>query len=267
MKFGEQVEGWLSKIVVDSEYQTAKTNQTYDKNDFESYVDLFDAEHTEREYEWMSDIFIPEFPTQMLTQSAIDVSQYFQTREFVDVYLEDGDPQGKLSAEATKELINRTLNRRELYHYMKYVRAKNLNHLHGHVDIKCWWEQETETEYDIDGFGDIIEEYEIATKDNFNYEILDPRNVFTDKMYAYSMQQRKWVIIRGEKSLEQLKREREQFGYFNLKHLEKNTNQRPDQKTDTFKETVEEGIEDYQRPDNKSSPMYDILERYGMFWV
>ena len=86
-KFSEGIESHLAKIVVDSEYQTARTNQSQDKTDFESYIDMFDAERTEREYDWMSDIFLPEFPTQMLTQSAIDVSQYFQTRDFVEVYI------------------------------------------------------------------------------------------------------------------------------------------------------------------------------------
>lgn len=266
-KFGEQVENWLSKVVIDAEYRTAQRNQLYDKHDFESYIDMFDAEHTDREYEWMSDIFIPEFPTQMLTQSAIDVSQYFSTRDFVDVYIEDGDEQAKLSAAATKELINRTLNRRELFHYMKYIRAKNINHLLGHVDLKCWWEQESETEYDIDGHNQIVDEYEIVVKDHFNYEVLDPRNVFTDNMYAYSMQQRQWVIVRGEKSLTDLRAQKDQFDYFNLDTLKKLSENKRPEKTETFQETVEEGIENYEIPQNTSSPKFDILERYGKFWV
>jgi hypothetical protein len=111
-KFKEGIETTLAQIVVDGEYQIGKTNQGNDISDFESYIDLFDAERAEKEYDWMSDIFIPEFPTHMLTQSAIDVSQYFKTRDYVDVYHEDTDPKGKKSADATKELINRTLNRR-----------------------------------------------------------------------------------------------------------------------------------------------------------
>ena len=266
-KFGQELENHMAKIVVDAEYQTARQNQSQEKADFESYIDMFDAERTEREYDWMSDIFLPEFPTQMLTQSAIDVSQYFQTRDFVEVYIEDESEETELAAKATQELINRTLNRRDLYHYMKYVRAKNLNHLYGHVDIKCWWEQSIETEYDIDGHGEIIDEFEIVTKDRFNYEVLDPRNVFTDNVYAYSMQERKWIIIRGEKTLNDLKAQQEQFGYFNLKFLEESTNAKATSKTETFTDTVEGDIDTYELPDNKSTPRYDILERYGKFWV
>lgn len=266
-KFTEEVEKRMAAIVVDAEYATAQRNQGQDASDFESYIDLFDAERTEKEYDWMSDIFIPEFPTQMLTQSAIDVSQYFQTRDFVEVFLEDEGEESILAAAATQELLNRTLNRRELYHYMKYVRAKNLNHLYGHVDIKCWWEQETQTEYDIDGFDEIKEEYEIVVKDGFQYEVLDPRNVFTDNKYAYSMQQREWIIIRGEKSLDDLTAQAEQFGYFNLDVLEKNTHTGSTEKTETFKETTEEPYNQLERPENKSGPKFDILERYGKWWV
>jgi len=266
-KFDKDIEDQLAMMVVDSEYQTARQNQKYDKDDFESYVDLFDAEHTEREYEWMSDIFIPEFPTQMLTQSAIDVSQYFQTREFVDVFIEDGDEQAQLSAQASKELINRTLNRRKLYHYIKYVRGKTLNHLNGHVDIECWWEQDSETEYDIDGFGEIKEEFEVTTKDYFNYAVLDPRNVFTDKAYAYSMQEREWVIIREEKTLEKLKADEETFQYFNLDLLEELAEKSQEEKTDTYRETIEEEINDYELPPRGKSVRFDILKRYGKFWT
>jgi len=266
-KYKEGVETTLAKIVVDGEYQIAKTNQSNDFSDFESYIDLFDAERTEKNYDWNSDIFIPEFPTHMLTQSAIDVSQYFQTRDYVEVYYEDTDPKGMASAQATKELINRTLNRRELHHYPKFVRAKTINHLIGHVDLKCWWEQKLETEYDVNTFGDIVGEEDVPVKDHFNYEVLDPRNVFTDSKYAYSMQQRDWVIIRCEKDLNRLKSEKDQFGYFNLDLLEKEHPVKSDEGTETARETIESDDGQKLLPDNKLGGKYDILERYGKWWV
>ena len=266
-KFKKEVESVLAKIVVDGEYQTAKTNQSNDVSDFESYIDMFDAERTEKDYDWMSDIFIPEFPTHMLTQSAIDVSQYFQTRSFVEVYYEDTKPEGMASAESTKELINRTLNRRELYHYQKFVRAKTINHLIGHVDLHCWWEQKLETEYDINAFGDIIEETDVPVKDQFNYEVLDPRNVFTDSKYVYSMQQRDWVIIRCERSLNELKAEKDDFAYFNLDLLGKENEVKSDEKTETAMATIESDDGYKLLPDNKMGGKYDILRRYGKFWV
>ena len=257
----------LAKIVYDGEYRIGKTNQLAAISEFESYVDLFDAERVEKEYDWMSDIFLPEFSTHMLTQSAIDVSQYFQTRDFVDVYYEDTDPEGKASAEATKELLNRTLNRRKLYHYMKYVRAKTINHLVGHVDLHCWWEQETETEYDVNAFGDIVGEARVPVNDYFNYEVLDPRNVFTDSNYVYSMQDRDWVIIRSERTLSQLKNSANTEGYFNLDALEKDFEVKSDEKTETMQETIESDDGYKLLPVNRLGGKYDILKRYGKFLV
>ena len=131
----------VAKIVVDHEYTIAEQNQTSDFNDFESYIDMFDAERTEKEYYWMSDIFLPEFPSHMLTQSAMDVAQYFQTRDFVECFVMENGIEALAAADANEECINRTLNRRKLYFYHKYVRAKNICNMAGQVYLKCWWEQ------------------------------------------------------------------------------------------------------------------------------
>lgn len=272
-KFDEKIESQLSKIVIDSEYVIAKANQSGEISDFEHYIDLFDAERNEKEYDWMSDIFIPEFPSHMLTQSSIDVSQYFQTRDFVEVYIEDESPQTLASAEATKELVNRTLNRRDLHHYMKFVRAKNINHLGGHVDIHCWWEQDVEEVGVEDEFGDSAFDddgnplvQQIVHKDQFNYEVLDPRSVFTDSAYQYSMQDREFVIIRFERTLEKLKRERLIHGYFNLRLLEEDHVSSDTEKTETHRETVEaDAGTSKEHPENKMGKRFDIFKRFGEF--
>lgn len=264
-KFKENVEKKLVSLIIDNEYRTAQTNQEPELADFESYIDLFDAERTEKDYDWMSDIFIPEFPSHMLTQSSIDVSQYFATRDFVEVYIESEKPEDIAAAESTKELINRTLNRRNLYHYPKFVRGKNINHLVGHVDLHCWWEQEIDYEYDEDEFG-LADEREVVVKDQFNYEVLDPRNVFTDTKYCYSMQERDWVIIRSERILEQLKKEAEQFGYFNLDLLEDGQSSET-YKTETHKDTIDSDTGGKEHPADKTSPRFDILKRLGKHWI
>lgn len=266
-QFDEETENQLSKIVVDNEYITAKTNQENDKADFEHYIDLFDAERNAKEYDWMSDIFIPEFPSHMLTQSSIDVSQYFQTRDFVEVYIEDESPETLASAESTKELVNRTLNRRDLHHYMKFVRAKNINHLGGHVDAHCWWEQDIEEFTEIDDFGNETTQ-QVVHKDQFNYEILDPRNVFTDSAYHYSMQDREFVIIRFERTLHKLKREALTHNYFNLHLLEEGGVSSDTEKTETHRETVEaDSGTNKEHPKNKMGKRFDILKRFGEFWI
>uniref|UniRef100_A0A6M3XN29 Portal protein n=1 Tax=viral metagenome TaxID=1070528 RepID=A0A6M3XN29_9ZZZZ len=268
-KFNEQVETHLAQIVIDREYVTGKQNQQRELSDFKSYVDMFDAERTEKEYDWMSNISIPEFSSHMLTQSSIDVSQYFQTRDFVECFINDEGDIAQKAAKSNQELINRTLNRRDLYHYQKFVRSKTINHLGGHVDYQCWWERDgyKESELGEDDYGEPVEyEVDVVTKDKFCYEVLDPRNTFTDSKYCYSMQDREWVIIRSERSLTQLKKEAKQFGYFNLDLLEDDKYSSA-HKTETHSETVEDGTGGKSLPENKTGALFDIFKRYGKFWV
>jgi hypothetical protein len=267
-KFDEQVETYLAQVVVDREYPIGKMNQQRDFSDFESYIDMFDSERYEKEYDWMSNISIPEFASHMLTQSSIDVSQYFQTRDFVECFINDEGELAQKAAKANQELINRTLNRRDLYHYQKFVRAKTINHLGGHVDIQCWWKRDgyKQTEMAEDDYGEPFEyDVDVVTKDEFHYEVLDPRNVFKDSKYCYSMQDREWVIIRSERSLTQLKKEAKQFGYFNLDLLDDDRHSSA-YKTETHTETVEDGT-GKERPENKTGAMFDILKRYGKYWI
>ena len=124
-----------------NEYTTSKQNHTERDDDFEKFVSLLDSEPQDRDYEWMSNIRLPEFASHWLTQSSIDVEQYFKSRDFVEAYLEDES--GKPNSDAAKELINRTLNQRHLNHYVKFVRAKGINHLIGHVYAVTEWQKET----------------------------------------------------------------------------------------------------------------------------
>jgi hypothetical protein len=85
----KDVDQLLADQVINGEVEIAIQNQDVTNNDFEEFVYLLDSERHQKHYEWMSDIRIPEFASHMLTQSSIDVAQYFQTRDFVEVYLED----------------------------------------------------------------------------------------------------------------------------------------------------------------------------------
>jgi len=251
-EFDENIEERVLDIVVNNEYKIAKQNQdsTGETADFESYIDMFDAERTEKDYDWMSNVFIPEFSTHMLTQSSIDVSQYFATRDFIETYIQDPSIEALKAADATEELINRTLNQRELHHYQKFVRAKAINHLLGHVDALCFWRQESGND------GNMV-------VDRFDYEILDPRNVFSSNDYTYSIQEKDWIIVRMERSKQQLRQEAKSNNYINLYLLDDFEEQSD---TDTKKET-----RDDRNPttgfDNKISKKYDVLRRYGKFWV
>ena len=257
----------LQKMVGD-EYDIAKNNKVAEE--FESYIDLLDSERREKDYDWMSDIRLPEFATHMLTQSSIDVQQYFQTRDFVEAYTEDEGDQAQAEAAAAKECINRTLNQKHIYHYQKYVRAKNINHLIGYAYALCTWEYDerfgvigTEPRTMVGEGGEIIVVEEpiegaITTKDRFNYHPLDPRNVFTDNKYVYSVQEKDFVIVRSEKTMNDLEGDADEMGYFDLDKIG-----RPPQETETSKET--DNAEDKEQK-NKNK-YYDVCDRYGKAWA
>jgi hypothetical protein len=286
-KYDEKVEARIARYVVDLEYTTAKTNRSPKVDEFRSYLDMFDAVRSEKDYDWQSDIFIPEFPVHMLTQSALDVSQYFVTRDFVEVYIQDSSEEAKAAAQAAKECINRTLNQRELYHYPKFVRSKLINHLLGEVWVHCWWEQKLEQQQtgekqvevplDVDIYGQALTNElqvpatrqeiqpvleDVPVVDRFGYEVMDPRNVFTDSGYAYSAQQKKFVILRSEQTLEELKEKSKLFGYFNLEDLEKI---KPDAENETKSETIEDDGEQSTIPEAVSGEAYEVLMRFGKY--
>lgn len=286
-KFDKRIEDAIASVVIDSEYRTAQSNNTDANDDFEAFVDLFDSERTEREADWMSDIFIPEFFSHMITQSSIDADQYFQTRDFVEAYLQDESNEAVAQAGAAKELINRTLNQKHLHHFQKYIRAKSINHLQGNVYLECWWEQETRRgivgteviveELDVDEFGNPMVDFEvqiparrlrevdveddIPVVDRFNYEVYDPRNVFTDNQYVYSLQDKQYVTFRLERTLEDLKIEQAKHGYFNLDVVE---DLQINGDTETRRDTKKD---DKTVPDKTPSKQMDILRRYGKFWT
>lgn len=245
-RFNEQVEMHVISDLYDNQYLTERTNAQPFYDDFEAAIDLFENERVEKDYDWMSDIPLPEFAAQMLTQTSIDVSQYFQTRDFVETYIQDPSDEALLAADAAEECLNRTLNRRDLYHYQKFVRAKTMNNIGGQAIAHCWWGTSP------DGRG------------GFGYEILDPRNVTMSNEYAYSLQQKKWVTIRLEKDLPTMKAESEQFGFFNLELLEElHTSGETEAKADT--RDRDEGYK--APPKTKFKGPFDIIVRFGKYYV
>lgn len=287
------IEHIVAQKVVDGEYSRAKNNRDTEITEYQQYLQLLDSERESKQYEWNSDVRIPEFVSHVLTQSAIDANQYFQSRDFVEVYLEDEGDEEKLNAEASKELINRTLNQKHLYHYQKYLRGKITSQLLGRTYAVCWWEQKSksevigyETTYEetgVDIFGAPLinrSEQVPATRavqtpihkevpiiDRFNYDIVTPENIFMDNKYVYSLQQKDWVIIRSEKNLETLKREAKDRGYFNLDDIERAM---APQETETSKDSYNNpvgGNVAETKPVSDITKDFDVLERFGSFWA
>ena len=275
----------LASQVIDGEVLIAEANAQSRNDEFEECLDLLSADRREKNYDWNSDISIPEFASHHLTQSSLDVAQYFQSREFVTAYLEEGSEAAKANAGSATELINRTLNQKHLYHYQKFVRGKGINNVVGQVYAKAWWEQETVDvpitisryeQMDIDDYGDplVSDEQVPAVRqidevihqpkpviDRFNYDIWDQRNVFTDNSYVYSLQDKSWVTFRSEMTLSELKAAADKNEY----DLDKLSDIRPPHET-KFKSEAANKYENDTPVTSSIERPFDIYERYGKFW-
>lgn len=280
----------MQAIIIDNEMATAVQNQREENLAFEAMIDMLECLRAEKDYAWMSDIFIPEYPSHVLTTSAIDASQYFMSRDFVSAFLMDEKPASLAKAAAASENINRTLNQDHLFYYQKFMRGRIISDMAGKVYLRCWWEkQEREivlgykvdhvpsTTHDI--FGQPLEEGnqaqiprseavytpQLGTEpiiDRFNFDVLDNRNVFTSPEYCYSIQQKKWITIRFPKTYNELRVDQKQMGYENLDQLKK---VKPPTLT---KAQSEADLKDIQKrmPTETPDRSYDIIERWGQFW-
>lgn len=287
-KYDEKLEQFIVNNVVDDEFIVAEGNQASKISDFEAALDMLECERSDKDYDWMSDIFIPEFPSIVMTDASIWVNQYFQNRDFVNVFLEGDTPEDAAKCESVKKVINKTLNVKKVYHYQKYVRARLINALCGEVYVICWWEKDTEPAilgYEdkevglgIDAFGneivnpDVQEEQTQVIRepvfgnrikaDHFNYDVIDPRNVFTDNKYSYSIQDKDWVTIRSEKTYEMLKADEDKNGYFNLDQVKEYAKQTAEPESRTT--TDPDGGAPF---DNTKIKWFDVLERFGKYWA
>ncbi len=275
----------VAKTIVDDEYGTTKSNQSANWTDFESVLDMFEMKRNEKNYEWLSDVFLPELPSMILTDASNWANQYFQSRDFVDVYLEGDEPENKANSRAVKKLINKTLNNRELCYFQKYMRMRLINAMAGYVYLKCWWEFDEESVVDgyeekpssVDTFGVAMLDETLQTpameqvpvyvkkvlKDRFNFDVIDPRNVFTDNKYVYSIQEKDWIIIRSEMSYDEIAGSAKSNGYVNVKNL---LDLKLADETDASKETYNKGEEQQKVTTATSIKYFDVLERFGKFW-
>ncbi len=288
-KFNESVENYVASIVVDEEYTITKNSMTKECTDFELLIDMLECKRSSKDYDWNSDGFIPELASIIHSEASDWAGTMFQTRDFVEVKLEGTEPGNKERCVAAKKLINETLNRRALYHYSKYIRARKINALFGQAYAVCWWNQRVVPKLmgyqnitvplDVDIYGNPMEDPQFqipATReepqeqwgerileDCFDYEVIDPRNVFAPNTYNYSLQTKPWVIIRAERSYEELVEEAERCGYFNLdivKELSKPS------ETDTSKESFNKDDQKPSLPKTPRQPL-DIITRFGKMWT
>jgi len=280
----EDIEKFVAKQIK-NEYDTASSNQASDNADFEAIMDLLECKRTEKSYSWMSDVFYPEYPAILLTESSQWANQYFGSREYVDVYLEGDGPDDKEKCALVKKLLNKTLNRKNLYHYHKYMRARTINSTAGVVYAVCGWNQVLKTHIvgmkKVPDGGMMInpatglptptfKDEEITEdrplQDNFEYEVLDPRNVFTDNTYCYSPQDKEWITLRSEESYETLKMNEESHGYINLDKVLEVLKGNSTGETETSKNSYNKD-EQKAKVSKPVSRVGDVLTRYGKMWA
>ena len=281
-RYSEEETKALASQIIDGEYVVGQSNNNIPDADYLDYLDMFDCERTEKNYDWMSDIYMPEFLSQMLTQSAIEAGLYFKTHDFVEVYVGNDDEVSIRAAKVNKDLINHALNRRDLWFYQKYMRAVNMKNICGVAYFRCWWEQETKQEkvgsrevperVGSDPEGNSVErmveedvEMEIILKDQFNFDVVDPRDVFTDTSYAYSLQEKKWVILRFNATIDELEANADTMEYFNLDKLEDTMT--PPKVGAKGDKTTHHGLDNKTEAPTTPLKSWTILQRLGKHWV
>lgn len=282
-KITEQIETALCELIM-QEYNTAKTQKQNEDADFESYIDLFDCNRSEKNYDWMADIFVPELLVHMVVQMGIAAGQYFKRRDYVEVYVMSEKDKDIAAAEANKRLVNRTLNQKHLYYYQKFIRAEAMRNLGGAVYLRCWWERKTRKAVTgqqqkveavgVDEAGQPIQNVtqvpvygEKLVYDRFNYDLVDQRDIFTSNEYAYSLQEKNWVTIRFDSTPEELEAKKELMGYINLDKLKKAKISESD--TETKGSDKGSYYSKDKQKESTASPIKNwmCLERYGKHWV
>lgn len=276
---------WLSR-----EFATAKRNMKPFHDAFREYYDMIHCRR-DKKNDYEPDIFLPEFTSRLLTQIGNFVSQYFSSRDFVETRVNSEDPKDVAEGRASKKLLNTILGEKETHYFHKLCRLLMFVNPGGFGVIKGGYDQRTEkkltgyqpsVEYATDNDGNIIAEdgtvYEdpysqrpakvqrqipiyqdVVTKDRPVFDVYPVTHVHYDQKYAYSLQDKEYVYFETEMTLDALKRDQAQMGYFNLKRLEA-MEKPPDANEQNKPHSVEGTAEE---PPVKVSPVFKILERWG----
>ncbi len=281
----------IEDIIVDqiySEYTTGEENNEQDNIDFEQALDMFDNVRTERDYDWQSDIPLPEFLNAQQGQSADDASAYFARKEYVNVNVLSKAQEDIDSADAAKDMIDKTLGASYLDYFQKYMRLTQTKNICGRAYVRCWWEQDIKAtkipvkeltvleEIDINGQPKINPEQQSATvevnkeqefneviRDRFNFDVIDPRNIVYSGEYEYNLRNKNWIILRYETTYHELKRNAKIMGYMNLDKIK---GVKLSGETEVKEKVTDMDLHGSPKRDNDITPVKNlqILERWGM---
>lgn len=279
---------------VANELIVAERNNEKINKDFDTYYNMIHAIRDAKPNEWESDIYLPEFLSRLLTQIGNFCAQYFTSTDYVEVDIDSDDPKDVAEAKASKKLLNTLLKAKDAYYYQKIVRLIMYAFTCGYGIIKGGYRQKTEqvishyvqksdfsrdpetgdyladdgTPYMDPTFQrpafDVIQEPAYKTniiEDRPYFNVYPVQNVYMSPEYSYSLNDKEYVIFETEKTLDQLRAEQEEFGYFNIDLLDEE-NPEGDLGAKTYNRDG-----DIEAQDMPVSKTFVIYERWGKYPV
>ena len=236
-----------------TELEIAKKNNEKVNSDFKTFYNMVHAIRNSKPNEWESDISLPEYLSRLLTQIGNFCAQYFSSTDYVEADIDSDDPVDVAESKAAKTLLNVLLKDPDAYYYHKVVRLINYVFNCGYGIVKGGYEQrlkqvishyDQKSEFVIDPLtGEYVAEDGTPYNDPliqrplmqsteipvYKDEVIVDRPVFDiypnqcvyqSPEYAYSLNDKEYVIFETEKTLSQLKDEADWMGYFNLDFLD-----------------------------------------------
>ena len=291
--FSEDIQGALAGFLSE-EYDVAARNTEKSNQDFTEYYEMIHCVRSNKPNEWESDIYLPEFVSRLLTQIGNFVQQYFSSRDYVETVEDSENPEDIAEAKASKRLLNILLNDKKAHYFAKLVRLLMFVFPSGRGVIKGGYSQEienrfrgyrTQTNYVESETGEILAEDGSVYADSlrqrpmqqsteipvYENEIIEDRPVFdvypnqyvhTSPEYAYSLQDKEYVIFETRKTVDGLYADKTLNGYFNLHLLENLCGDHSLKQHDDKTVNVDGDKEQPTRPILKP---FVICERWGKF--
>lgn len=275
-----------------TELEVAKRNNEKVNEDFQTFYNMIHSIRNKKPNEWEADISLPEFLSRLLTQVGNFVMQYFGSTDYVECDLDSDDAQDLAEGKAAKKLLNSILKDPDAYYYHKIVRLITYVFTCGYGIVKGGYMQQTHSEFShmnprseaalhpetggylaTDGtpFVDpvfqsvqfnTVEEPVYVDKVDVDKPVFDvwPNQcVYQSPEYAYSLNDKEYVIFETEKALSQLKAEAPDMGYFNLEALE---NEEPAGKRGESTYNSQDAAEEQPQPVDKT---FVLFERWGKY--
>jgi hypothetical protein len=278
---------------ITDELTVAIRNNKRVEDEFKEYYNMIHGIRERKANDWESDIYLPEFLSRLLTQIGNFCAQYFSSTDYVDTSLESDDPKDVAEARASKRLLNTILNDKYTYYYHKIVRTIMYVFTCGYGVIKGGYDQqidqvishhEQKSEFMSDDSGGYLAEdgtpyidpttqkpaimstqtpvYKDDVKRDFpTFDVYPVQNVYMSPEYAYSLNDKKYVIFETEQSLEDLKADKDRLGYFNLDLLEEKD---PEGKLGEKTYNADGNLDETPKQVEK---MFVLEERWGKFWI